>query len=149
MIRPAQPGDVDALAALEESCFDVHRIARATFARMLLHATRPLLVLDDGAGGVAGYASVLVRRGCPEARLFSIAIAPEFRVRGSGRALLAAAEAAVVALGCRTLRLEVDPENRSAVRLYESAGYTVAGRHEDWYGPGRPGLVYRRTLGPK
>jgi len=147
LIRPAVPADVPALVALEERAFTTHRIAEATFRRMLLHATRPVLVFaaeDDGR--LLGYASVLARRGFPEARLFSIAVADAARGRGAGRSLLAAAEHAARDLGCTSLRLEVDPENSAAVRLYEAAGYAVGGRHPDWYGPGRPCVVYRRSL---
>lgn len=150
-LRPARAADLDALVALEDACFDTHRIARPTFARMLLHATRPVIVLDDGAGGIAGYASVLARRGFAEARLFSIAVAPQRRANGTGRALLAAAESAAARLGCTSLRLEVDPSNAAAVRLYESAGYRPVRTWPDWYGPGRPAVVYRRAIphGPR
>jgi ribosomal protein S18 acetylase RimI-like enzyme len=146
LIRPAHADDVAALVALEDEAFDVHRISRERFARMLHHATRPVrvLVLD---GTLRGYVSVLARCGFPEARLFSIAVARAARGRGAGRTLLSAAEDAAITLECSSMRLEVDPTNVGAVRLYDSAGWRPVRELPDYYGPGRPGLVYRKAIG--
>lgn len=153
MIRPAAPRDLDALVALEAASFDMYRITRARFARMLLHETRPVLVLDgvvmDGAeprAPLVGYVSVLARRGVAEARLFSIAVSAAARGRGVGRSLLTAAADAARSLGCTSIRLEVAASNDAAIRLYTAAGYVPVHTWPDYYGPGRPGVVYRCRL---
>ncbi|MCE9636764.1 MAG: GNAT family N-acetyltransferase [Planctomycetes bacterium] len=153
MIRRATPDDLDALVALEDASFEMYRITRARFARMLLHETRPVLVLDgvmmDGTGPRAplvGYVSVLARRGVTEARLFSITVSAAARGRGAGRALLAAADDAARSLGCTSIRLEVAASNDAAIRLYTAAGYVPVHTWPDYYGPGQPGVVYRCRL---
>lgn len=145
ILRSAAADDVPRLVEIEDASFADHRISRARFDRMLRHATRPLVVAETG-GRIAGYASVLARRGFPEARLFSIAVDPAFRGRALGARLLAAAEDTARSLGCTSMRLEVDPRNAEAVALYRSRGYAEVRRWDDWYGPGRPALVLRREL---
>jgi len=154
ILRPARAEDLDRLAEIERACFDDHRIERRRFERMLLRPTRPVVVAEvadvaANARRVAGYASVLVRRGFPEARLFSIAVDPAFRGRDLGAALLAAAETAARALGCTSMRLEVSPQNAAAVALYRSRGYAEVRRWPDWYGPGRAAAVLRKSWAPR
>lgn len=147
-LRPARAEDLGRLVEIERASFDDHRIELRRFERMLLRATRPVVVAEV-AGRVAGYASVLARRGFPEARLFSIAVDPGSRGRDLGAALLAAAESAAQALGCTSMRLEVSPENAAAVALYRSRGYAEVKRWPDWYGAGRPALVLRKSWTPR
>jgi len=144
VVRPAREEDVVRLVEIEEASFEGHRIARPRFARMLRHPTRPLLVAESG-GRVVGYASLLVRRAFPEARLYSIAVDPEFRGRSAGSALLDAAESAARDHGCASVRLEVSPSNAAALALYRSRGFAEVRRWPDWYGRGCPALVLRKA----
>jgi ribosomal protein S18 acetylase RimI-like enzyme len=58
--------------------------------------------------------------------IYDIEILPEFRGRGFGRALLAAAEAEAAAHGVDSIGLNVFGNNLRARNLYESAGYDVS-----------------------
>ena len=65
-------------------------------------------------------------RGAPDtAFLYDIEVAASYRGSGLGRALLVAVEAAVREAGVGALELNVFGRNVTAVRLYESSGYTV------------------------
>lgn len=65
-------------------------------------------------------------RGAPDcAFLHDIEIEAEHRGRGFGRALMVAAEQAVAERGVGGLALNVFGENKTAIGLYESAGYRV------------------------
>jgi ribosomal protein S18 acetylase RimI-like enzyme len=97
-------------------------------------------------GAPAGYALVLFRAGSGIARLYSILVDPRATGRGIGGRLLAAAEATASKRGAAVLRLEVNPRNRRAIRIYEAAGYRAFGRHEDYYEDGAPALRYAKTL---
>jgi len=55
--------------------------------------------------------------------LANMAVYPEFRRQGLGRLLLADAEARARQQGCNRLALDVEAENRDAVRLYEHTGF--------------------------
>jgi len=50
-------------------------------------------------------------------------VIPEFRRQGLGRLLLADAEAWARQQGCTRLALDVEAENRDAIRLYERFGF--------------------------
>jgi ribosomal protein S18 acetylase RimI-like enzyme len=57
--------------------------------------------------------------------LYDIEVEQEYRGAGYGQALLAAGEDAVRARGVSALELNVFGDNRRAIRLYETSGYTV------------------------
>ena len=56
---------------------------------------------------------------------FGIAVAPAWRGRGVGTALLQAAETWASAQGVERMALDLDAANEGALRLYERLGYTV------------------------
>jgi ribosomal protein S18 acetylase RimI-like enzyme len=87
-----------------------------------------LLTAVDEDGAAVGLTWIALKhpRGAPDtAWVFDIEVAAEHRGRGLGRALLAAAEAEVARHGVGHLGLNVFGSNTVALRLYESAGYTV------------------------
>jgi len=57
--------------------------------------------------------------------LFSVAVHPEHRGRGFGRAAMAVADRATVAAGDRSLMFNVFGGNEVAMNLYTSAGYLI------------------------
>lgn len=57
--------------------------------------------------------------------LYSFAVADDARRLGIGRAMMAHAEAALAALGCRKINLQVLQENDEACRFYAALGYQV------------------------
>jgi ribosomal protein S18 acetylase RimI-like enzyme len=52
-----------------------------------------------------------------------LAVDPTHRRRGIGRALMAAAEAGVRALGCPKLAVQIRTDNRDALAFYERLGF--------------------------
>ena len=91
----------------------------------------------------------VARTAADEAELLSIAVAPEARRHGCGRALLDALIKALPGRGAAALFLEVAEPNRAARRLYGRAGFTEVGRRRNYYA-GRHGtadaLIMRRAL---
>lgn len=71
----------------------------------------------------------------PEARILSIAVDPAARGRGIAGALLRQALAYLRESGAPVVRLEVRPENRPAVRLYERHAFRRVGTMADSRGP--------------
>lgn len=65
--------------------------------------------------------------------LLTITVAPEFEGRGYGRLLLNALIEEAIARGAERLFLEVRQSNQRAIRLYESAGFTIAGMRKNYY----------------
>jgi ribosomal protein S18 acetylase RimI-like enzyme len=77
----------------------------------------------------------------PLLNIHDLAVLPEYRGRGAGQALLAAAEDAARAAGCCKLTLEVLEDNLPARRLYEFRGF-----HDVRYGNSGPTRFLAKPL---
>lgn len=143
VVRPAEPGDLDALVALEERVFPTDRLDRRNFRHQLRSPTITLLVAARG-GDLLGYATVMRRRGSRLAHLASIAVAESGR--GLGARLLQAAEAEALRAGCDRIRLEVRADNVPAQRLYDRAGYHRFATERGYYEDGADAHRYERPL---
>jgi putative acetyltransferase len=104
-------------------------------------------VLEDG-NLVLGYAGV--RERTTGVLHLGMAILPEGRGRGGGRALLDAMAEHARASGAHKLELEVWTDNARAIALYVSAGFEVEGMRRNHYrrrdGSLRSALVMARLL---
>ena len=142
-LRPAAPGDVPALLAIE-AIFPTDRIDRRGFHRQIRSPTATILVAE--LGGLLGYALLHRRSTSRIGRLSSIAVRPEAGRRGVARRLLAAIEAEAARHGCDRLRLEVRADNEAAQRLYEGAGYRQFETVPDYYEDGAAARRYEKPL---
>jgi ribosomal-protein-alanine acetyltransferase len=145
-LRPGRARDLDALLALEREAFTADRLSRRSL-RHFLASPHALLLVAEATGKLAGCALVLVRRRSKLARLYSIAIATEFRRRGLARSLLRASEKQARKRGRRTMRIEVREDNARAISLYQRSGYRLFGRHRGYYDDGCDALRFEKTLG--
>jgi len=141
--RAAAAADIGVLSDLENRSFLTDRISRSSFRRLVASPSAAVTVASFGTA-IAGYALVLFRAGSRIARLYSLAVAPEFR--GLGRDLLDAAEASAASRGCRALRLEVREDNPRAINLYERSGYRQFGERPDYYADGTTALRFEKDL---
>jgi putative acetyltransferase len=78
-----------------------------------------LFVARNDAGDALGLAALNI----PTAELKRMFVSPTARGTGLGAALLGAVEAAAIAHGIPTLRLETGEPQVAAIALYERAGY--------------------------
>lgn len=147
-IRDAGEADLAGLCELETRSFASDRLSRRAIRRFLTAAGARLRVAGAG-GAVRGYHLVLFRRGSAVARLYSLAVAES--VRGSGLAgrLMADAERIASRRRATVLRLEVRPDNRPAIRLYERLGYRKIGVHAQYYADKADALRYEKSLGAR
>jgi ribosomal-protein-alanine acetyltransferase len=132
MIRAARVADLPVLLRIEERSFSGDRLTRRNFHHLLTRGKVSCLV-DERDGTLGGYALVLYRGDSALARLYSFAVAPEWRGNGIGRALLEACERDARRQGCRWLRLEVRRHNRRALALYRSSGFREIDTLPDYY----------------
>lgn len=134
-IRPARPGDAEALLALQLALDDESE-------SMLLspgerdRTPRPLDALDpsyvvvaEATDGLAGYVEVSVLPFARAARTGYVVMGVRAASagRGLGKALLSAAVETAVARGLRRLELTVLTHNRRAIGLYLGCGFEVEG----------------------
>jgi ribosomal-protein-alanine N-acetyltransferase len=93
---------------------------------------------------------IVVRAVAGEAEILTLAVHPDARRRGLGRALVQSAAVAARGGGAEVFWLEVAIDNESAIALYAGAGFQAAGKRPGYYG--RKGgervdaLVMRRLL---
>jgi ribosomal-protein-alanine N-acetyltransferase len=97
---------------------------------------------------VAGF--ILSRIAADEAEILSIAVDRGARGRGLGYRLLQRNLQRLVALGVRSVFLEVDANNRPALALYRRMGFIEVGQRRQYYrhsdGTASTALVLRRDL---
>ncbi len=107
-----------------------------------------LLVEIDGA--IPGM--ILARTVAEEAEILTLAVDPDARRGGIGRALVAAAVALAGQRGALDIFLEVAIDNHPALRLYDQAGFAQAGLRRGYYERGNglrvDAVVMRLDLRP-
>lgn len=145
MIRPAELRDIDALVEIEDRVFNTDRLSRRSFRYMLTKANA-VTRLDEEAGRVRGYVMVLFHHGTSLARLYSIAVHPEFQGQGVGSILVEAAEAAALEHDCAYMRLEIRRDNPASIKLFIRNGYRQFGKYEDYYEDHMEALRFEKAL---
>lgn len=144
-LRSATLDDVNALILLENKCFQTDRLSRRSF-RYFIRRTGTLLLLAETNNAILGYVLTIFRHGTSIARVYSIAVDPSVRQSGIGRLLLEAAEDNAREKDCIGLRLEVHPDNSSAINLYKALGYRQFGRYLDYYDDHSEALRLQKNL---
>jgi [ribosomal protein S18]-alanine N-acetyltransferase len=145
-VEPATLRDAPKLAQLHGASF--HRgWGEGEFEGML--SERHTLVHRLRLGRkIVGFA--VSRMAADEAEILSIAVAASHRGRGLSHNLLLTHLGHLSGRGVRTVFLEVEENNQPARRLYERAGFGVAGRRERYYqqpgGEQLNALLMRRDL---
>ena len=77
--------------------------------------------------------------------MMNLAVAPEARRQGTGRALVLALVDALTEKGSHSLMLEVRVSNTPARTLYESLGFSQVGRRPKYYvNPKEDALILRK-----
>jgi RimJ/RimL family protein N-acetyltransferase len=106
---------------------------RAARLREFIERDEPaaLFILEDDDGRQVGHAAV--EEATPGVLTIGMAILPEARGRGGGRALLDAVQQHAKAGGAHKISLEVWTDNARAIALYAAAGFQVEGLRRDHY----------------
>jgi [ribosomal protein S18]-alanine N-acetyltransferase len=157
VIRPAEPGDGPAIAALEREAFGSDAWSDGLLAEGLsgripgalyLVATRPTV---DAASSVAS--SVETTIGYAAASLFAdvgevqrVAVAATHRRTGIASALLRRVEQEARLRYSERLLLEVRDDNLAALAFYARQGFTEVNRRPRYYADGTTAIVLERRL---
>jgi len=148
-LRRAQAADVPAIMELERSVF----VTDAWSERSMLsevtgeHGYYLVAFEPETPERIDGYAGLLAPRGGAEGDIQTIAVAPQARRRGLGRALMLALIGEARNRGAREVFLEVRADNPGAQTLYRALGFEEIGVRPKYYQPdGVDALVMRLTV---
>ena len=143
-IGPARVHDLASDAAIERAAFSDPWSVRS-FREALDSGSVYFACARSDAGSVLGY--VVAWFVADQGEIANIAVAPDQRGQGVGRALLDAALGEAATRGIAAVFLEVRDSNQRARELYASRGFEEVGRRRRYYRrPVEDAIVLRRTL---
>lgn len=149
-LRPPTLTDVKDLLIVEAQCFTVNRLSPRSFRYHIRSRRCDFWIAEAHAclrtPKVAGYALSLRAVNTHYARLYSLAVLPEFRGQGLALLLLDQLETIARTQGRTAIRLEVAESNTVAQALYQRRGYQIFGHLSDYYEDGTAALRLRKDL---
>jgi [ribosomal protein S18]-alanine N-acetyltransferase len=83
-----------------------------------------------------------------EVHILNLAVHPDARRSGTGRALIQRVLDDAAAHHAASVSLEVRRDNEPAAGLYGSMGFRAAGVRRNYYGPGEDAIIMERRLAP-
>ena len=138
--QTATESDLAAVAALERR-WSSEPWSEQGFYEFCRQKNAHLLVLYDKEK-LIGY--LALRNAADTGEIDTFAVAPEYRRRGAGRALLSFALDFAAKNGAAQVFLEVRESNESARSLYESLGFAVCGIRKRFYqNPTEDAILYQ------
>jgi [ribosomal protein S18]-alanine N-acetyltransferase len=141
-VRPASRAHARLMAALHAAAFPRGEAwsAGAFAAQLAQPATFALLADEAGL--------VVARIAADEAEVLTLAVIPEARRRGIGKALLREAMRIAGDRRARTMYLEASANNAAALALYAASGFRPVGRRGGYYADGADAIVLAASLSP-
>lgn len=136
-VRPLTEGELDAWLDLRVALWpDSTREEHASDRELVLDDPQryAVLVVPDDSGRLVAFAEVSLREwaeGCesrPVGYLEGWYVAPAWRRRGLGRALVEAAERWAQARGAREFASDVEPDNAASLAAHARLGFREVGR---------------------
>jgi ribosomal-protein-alanine N-acetyltransferase len=132
LVRPMLPEDIPAVMDIDRNSFPNPWPENTYWYELRKNPASHLLVIQSRETaqvvGVAGYWLVI-----DEAHISTFAVHPDWRSRGVGKVLLAAALRQAAGLGAVRAMLEVRAGNTAAQSLYCGFGFQVVGLRKGYY----------------
>ncbi|MBR2582601.1 MAG: ribosomal protein S18-alanine N-acetyltransferase [Oscillospiraceae bacterium] len=130
VIRNAAEADLDGLEELERACFSLPW-TREQLRGELPDERHEFLAAASADGRVLGYIGMMTV--LDEGYISNVAVAPEARRRGIGRALVKEMLHLAEKRELSFVTLEVRAHNESAIELYAGEGFLPVGLRRDYY----------------
>ncbi len=131
MIKRADIKDLSVLIKIEESCFTpLERFSRDIYLEYILSPYSEVF-LECEENKVIGSLVLLKFEDC--LYIASIAVLPEFRMKGYGKKLIQFCEEGSKKLGLSRVELHVKISNKIAILFYEKMGYKRVCVEENYY----------------
>lgn len=143
--KNATISDIPQLVKIEENSFSSDSLNAAKFKYFMTKANSSLVVASQGKV-IMGYALILFHKHTSLARLYSIAVAPEFRSLKIGLKLMKKIENFALERGSTYIRLEVKASNFKAIKLYEDLDYRKFSYRVDYYQDHEDAICYEKKI---
>jgi ribosomal-protein-alanine acetyltransferase len=144
-IRPASKEDLKELFRLEQLCFGAESFSRRQIRYLATRSSGFFFVLVEGEK-IAGFIVLLTRKTSFKARIYSVAVSPDFRGKKYGATLLEKAVGSALKEGKKILSLEVSENNEAAIQLYLKFGFQITGKRKAYYKDGSDALLMSKTV---
>jgi ribosomal-protein-alanine N-acetyltransferase len=145
VIREMEPGDLDGVMAIEKVSFPTPWPRKLFEEELGREFSDALVAVPPGGGNVLGYAVCWTV--ADESHLLNIAVRPDARERGVGRALLLECMRRGAGAGAELIHLEVRAGNLPAIRMYQREGFSFQGIRRGYYGDtGEDAILFSREL---
>ena len=140
--------DVPVVAAMEKEIFKDDPWSIGQFKEEISNngITRHCLVACDSNHKIVGWAGAMCAAEGSDTDVLTIAVDPDFRLRGIARRMLTSIIDWAYLKKSPTIFLDVEKNNLSAQALYISEGFAVISIRPDYYGAGIDALVMSRVL---
>lgn len=130
IIRQAEEKDVPAIEEIEKQCF-TDPWSYESLHKDIVENGLAFYVVAQTDGRVCGYVGIW--KILDEGHITNVAVAPEFRRKHIGRAMLQALIDVTSQEGIEKYTLEVRASNQAAIRLYEGLGFKAEGIRPGYY----------------
>lgn len=144
-IRAARPADATAVEALSRAALPDANAALELAGELARPDTVAIVAVGAPGETVVGHA--LGRRAADRFEIHEIAVAPDRRRRGLGRALLVRLLSEAAAAGARSAGLEVRAGDAGARAFYAERRFREIGRRPRYYRNGEDAILMSRAIG--
>jgi ribosomal-protein-alanine N-acetyltransferase len=142
-VRLALLADLHVISIIEDDSFPTP-YPPLLLERLLEECSESFFVATNQEGNLVGYCVCSLNR--DSAHLISVAVQSDCRRRGVATKLLHRAMEFLIGARIVELRLEVNPKNLDAVRLYSRLGFETVEMLEGYYSDGADAIRMRLTI---
>ncbi|MEM2320502.1 MAG: ribosomal protein S18-alanine N-acetyltransferase [Candidatus Bathyarchaeia archaeon] len=147
VVRRAERSDSKALYEIEVECFPEDALP-LYYIIYFLESPEFITLVTMQEGRIIGYGTARIENfeGKCMGHIYSIAVKPEYRRRGVGSILLKTIEENLRKRGAKVCYLEARKDNVVAINFYLKHGYRVFEVLGGYYGNGKDGVRFMKTL---
>ncbi len=144
VIRSAVESDLDALHRVDRLVFGRQAYPYFSLRQLIDVHLRHCVVADDGHA-LLGYCIGALANRPKTGWVLSLGVLPQSRNSGYGRGLVDETVRRIVADGAHEVRRPVDPDNSTAIHLYETLGFRITEFRPHYFGPEADRLIMTNT----
>ncbi len=139
-LRELSAADISSAAQIENACFSAPWSEKTLLSELQNPLNKFFGAFNENSlAGYIGFQTVL-----EETSVFNVAVLPEFRRNGIGKALVEKLICEAKKAGSKVVFLEVRASNLPAINLYEKEGFVFFGLRKNYYeNPKENALILR------